>query len=111
MFGREAEGIPWSQVETELCLRVFVGCIVGGPIHRIFLGSPILIGVVCAETLAFHGGVTLGCYVILGCLDWYNVRKKTPTPPSGIRQQFRWVFTQWFLSHSDGHPLGFLTSH
>ena len=29
VFGREAEGIPWSQVETELSLRVFVGCIVG----------------------------------------------------------------------------------
>ena len=42
------------------------------------------------ETLAFHAGVTLGCYITLKYLDWYNSRKKSPTPPSGIRQQFRW---------------------
>lgn len=41
------------------------------------------------ETLAFHGGVTLGCYITLRCLDWYNSYKKTCIPPSGIRQQFR----------------------
>lgn len=91
MFGREAEGIPWSQVETELCLRVFVGCIVGQytePIILCFLTHTDIR--IRAETLAFHGGVTLGCYITLRCLDWYNLRKKTPTSPSGIRQQFRY---------------------
>ncbi|KAF9648747.1 Arv1-domain-containing protein [Thelephora ganbajun] len=80
VFGREAEGIPWSQVETELCLRVFVGCIV--------------------ETLAFHGGVTLGCYTTLRYFDWYNSRKKVPTPPSGIRQQFRFSHVPLTLLYS-----------
>jgi hypothetical protein len=43
-----------------------------------------------AETLAFHVGVTLGCYITLRYLDWYNSHKPTPNPPSGIRQQFRY---------------------
>ena len=60
---------------------------------------------------AFHCGVAWGCLRdVWMSRRRYNSRRKTSIHPSGIRQQFRWVFTKWSPNNPDGLPSGFLTS-
>ncbi|KDR80982.1 hypothetical protein GALMADRAFT_241578 [Galerina marginata CBS 339.88] len=48
---------------------------------RVFLGTT-------AETIAFHGGITLTCYIVMKFIDSFQRIFRASTPRSSIRQQF-----------------------
>ncbi|KAF9007464.1 Arv1-like family-domain-containing protein [Cyathus striatus] len=62
---------PWSEQNLTDFIRVLLGCF--------------------AETLAFHFGIILACYIVLKGMDWMRSwRRQTVSPSrSGIRQEFR----------------------
>ncbi|KAI0784548.1 Arv1-domain-containing protein [Abortiporus biennis] len=70
----------WNAQATQGFLRVFIGCLV--------------------ETLAFHIGIVIACYILLHALDYVNSRKSNPPPISGIRQQFRYSLVPLSLLYS-----------
>ncbi|KAJ3490844.1 hypothetical protein NLI96_g1124 [Meripilus lineatus] len=70
----------WNHIALEGFLRILAGCTV--------------------ETLAFHLGVILASYVLLNTLNFIRSRKKTPTPLSGIRQEFKYSHIPLSLLYS-----------
>ncbi|KIM39563.1 hypothetical protein M413DRAFT_74670 [Hebeloma cylindrosporum] len=49
---------------------------------RVFLGT-------AAETVAFHGGITLACYIVMKATDFVQTIFRPPSTKSNIRQEFR----------------------
>jgi len=70
----------WNAEAIEGFLRVFIGCFV--------------------ETLAFHAGIILACFVLLKSLDWVRSKKINPPPATGIRQEFRFSHVPLSLLYS-----------
>ncbi|KAF8885094.1 Arv1-like family-domain-containing protein [Gymnopilus junonius] len=48
---------------------------------RVFLGTS-------AETIAFHGGITLTCYIVMRIIEIFHSFRPPPSVKSSIRQQF-----------------------
>lgn len=44
------------------------------------------------ETIAFHTGIMVCCYVMLTFLDWVRKHRASSIPASGIRPEFRYIF-------------------
>lgn len=77
----------WSADTNEVFLRVLVACLIG-PLSRV----PLLRSVdhAVTETVAFHAGVVLASYIVLGFSDWIRSwRAFRSNEVSGIRQQFK----------------------
>ncbi|KAL1680267.1 Arv1-like family-domain-containing protein [Schizophyllum commune] len=65
--GQPYDESPWTQNNIRSLLRAFLGC--------------------AAETVAFHLGVTLSCYVAVRILKAYDAFRQRA--PSDVRQEFR----------------------
>jgi hypothetical protein len=77
----------WSTDTNEVFLRILVACLIG-PFSRLLLLRSV--EYVPAETIAFHAGVVLASYIVLGFSDWIGSWKAfRSNDVSGIRQQFK----------------------
>lgn len=77
----------WSADTNEVFLRVLVACSIGS-LSRVLLFYPI--DHAPAETVAFHAGVVLASYIVVGLSDWIGSWKAFRSDEvSGIRQQFK----------------------
>ncbi|KAI0926186.1 hypothetical protein AcW1_008419 [Taiwanofungus camphoratus] len=72
--GLEGDIASWTNDAIEGFIRIFAGCLV--------------------ETVAFHAGIILACYLVLTCLNWLHSFKphlQVAIQTPGIRQEFRSV--------------------
>jgi len=77
----------WSTDTNEVFLRILVACFIG-PLSRVLLLCSV--DQAPAETVAFHAGVVLASYIVLGLSDWIGSWKAFHSDEvSGIRQQFK----------------------
>ena len=77
----------WSADTNNVFLRVLVACLIG-PLSRGLLFCSVNHDL--AETVAFHAGVVLASYIVLGFSDWVGSWKLfRSNDVSGIRQQFK----------------------
>lgn len=77
----------WSTDTNEVFLRILVACLIGPLSRALLLHS---VDHVPVETVAFHAGVVLASYIVLGFSDWIGSWKTfRSNDVSGIRQQFK----------------------
>ncbi|KAF8071581.1 Arv1-like family-domain-containing protein [Lyophyllum atratum] len=73
---------PWTEETMNGVLRVFIGC--------------------CVETIAFHCGVIIACYIMLHLISWvqtWRYRGRMP-PNSDIKREFRFSLIPLTLFYS-----------
>ncbi|PPQ98016.1 hypothetical protein CVT26_003078 [Gymnopilus dilepis] len=68
-FADESISPPWTKQKFLAFLRVFFGTL--------------------AETIAFHSGITLTCWIVMKLIGLFQSVRRVPPPQSSIRQQFR----------------------
>lgn len=82
---------PWTREPIEALLRTLIGCF-AGPFY--FASPTVSIKLWCwIETIAFHTGIILACHIVLNLVGWARSWNGavSPSPISGIRQEFRFV--------------------
>ncbi|PFH45951.1 hypothetical protein AMATHDRAFT_77872 [Amanita thiersii Skay4041] len=73
-------GSPWTLTILTDFVRVLLGCF--------------------AETIAFHGGITLMCYITLAVFGWLPTTNTGSTAMSDIRREFRFSLIPLTLFYS-----------
>jgi len=73
--------IPWNKEILLAFLRFFLGTAAGNP----YPFRMVCCSWLCAETIAFHGGIVLSCYIIMG------ITKPILTHRSNIHKELRWA--------------------
>jgi hypothetical protein len=98
--GIHSNGLLREQESEEAAvafMHILLGCFVGTFLFPAFYFLPLsqvrflTLFPIIAETVSFHGGITLASIFVLEGLDRIARWRKRASLPSSIRQQFRYV--------------------
>ncbi|KAF7312018.1 hypothetical protein MIND_00213700 [Mycena indigotica] len=84
---------PWTPQTINTLFRTLVGVSIGNPSIREFSNT----ANISLETIAFHGAVIVGCFLVLGLADKL---RHAPISDSDIRREFRFSLIPLTLFYS-----------